>query len=296
MMDALASDSHIALEQFRIDSGSDFVWEALSARPTGPTSGSSPIAPRRGSAESAASRGDERRRSAPTQRDAVRVPLRAPRSARRLGRRGREQGESAGAPGGRVGRRPHTGAAARAAPPAGHDARATRQGEGAARTRCRVRPGGCRPRLARGDRASGSERPQHHVPRALALGRRLRSKAGCGAEALVRARCLDPPSGPGLRSSALDLPGHPRARRRRVRLDQPAFTHEVDRRRPAELRRGLPGCGRTARPGGDRRRDRSRPGAVPIRPVRREGDVVGQGGRSRLPSPAEIGARGRSIG
>ena len=29
MMDALASDSHIALEQFRIDSGSDFVWEAL---------------------------------------------------------------------------------------------------------------------------------------------------------------------------------------------------------------------------------------------------------------------------
>ncbi len=29
MMDALASDTHIALEQFRIDSGSDFVWEAL---------------------------------------------------------------------------------------------------------------------------------------------------------------------------------------------------------------------------------------------------------------------------
>jgi hypothetical protein len=29
MMDALASDSHIALEEFRIDSGSDFVWEAL---------------------------------------------------------------------------------------------------------------------------------------------------------------------------------------------------------------------------------------------------------------------------
>ncbi len=29
MMDALASDSHIALEQFRIDAGSDFVWEAL---------------------------------------------------------------------------------------------------------------------------------------------------------------------------------------------------------------------------------------------------------------------------
>jgi len=29
MMDALASDTHIALEQFRIDSGSDLVWEAL---------------------------------------------------------------------------------------------------------------------------------------------------------------------------------------------------------------------------------------------------------------------------
>jgi hypothetical protein len=29
LMDALASDTHIALEQFRIDSGSDFVWEAL---------------------------------------------------------------------------------------------------------------------------------------------------------------------------------------------------------------------------------------------------------------------------
>lgn len=29
MMDALASDTHIALEQFRIDSGADFVWEAL---------------------------------------------------------------------------------------------------------------------------------------------------------------------------------------------------------------------------------------------------------------------------
>lgn len=29
MMDALASDTHIALEQFRIDAGSDFVWEAL---------------------------------------------------------------------------------------------------------------------------------------------------------------------------------------------------------------------------------------------------------------------------
>ena len=29
MMDALGSDTHIALEQFRIDSGSDFVWEAL---------------------------------------------------------------------------------------------------------------------------------------------------------------------------------------------------------------------------------------------------------------------------
>jgi hypothetical protein len=29
MMDALVSDFHIALEQFRIDSGSDFVWEAL---------------------------------------------------------------------------------------------------------------------------------------------------------------------------------------------------------------------------------------------------------------------------
>lgn len=29
MMDALVSDYHIALEQFRIDSGSDFVWEAL---------------------------------------------------------------------------------------------------------------------------------------------------------------------------------------------------------------------------------------------------------------------------
>jgi len=29
MMDALASDTHIALEQFKIDSGSDFVWEAL---------------------------------------------------------------------------------------------------------------------------------------------------------------------------------------------------------------------------------------------------------------------------
>jgi hypothetical protein len=29
MMDALASTTHIALEQFRIDSGSDFVWEAL---------------------------------------------------------------------------------------------------------------------------------------------------------------------------------------------------------------------------------------------------------------------------
>lgn len=29
MMDALASDTHIALEQFRIDAGADFVWEAL---------------------------------------------------------------------------------------------------------------------------------------------------------------------------------------------------------------------------------------------------------------------------
>jgi len=29
MMDALASDTHIALEQFRIDAGSDFVWESL---------------------------------------------------------------------------------------------------------------------------------------------------------------------------------------------------------------------------------------------------------------------------
>lgn len=29
MMDAIVSDSHIALEQFRIDSGADFVWEAL---------------------------------------------------------------------------------------------------------------------------------------------------------------------------------------------------------------------------------------------------------------------------
>jgi hypothetical protein len=29
MMDALVSDWHIALEQFRIDSGSDFMWEAL---------------------------------------------------------------------------------------------------------------------------------------------------------------------------------------------------------------------------------------------------------------------------
>jgi hypothetical protein len=29
MMDALVSDGHIALEQFRIDSGLDFVWEAL---------------------------------------------------------------------------------------------------------------------------------------------------------------------------------------------------------------------------------------------------------------------------
>ena len=29
MMDALASNTHIALEQFRIDAGSDFVWEAL---------------------------------------------------------------------------------------------------------------------------------------------------------------------------------------------------------------------------------------------------------------------------
>ncbi len=29
VMDALASDTHIALEQFRIDAGSDFVWEAL---------------------------------------------------------------------------------------------------------------------------------------------------------------------------------------------------------------------------------------------------------------------------
>jgi len=29
MMDALASDPHIALEQTRIDSGSDLVWEAL---------------------------------------------------------------------------------------------------------------------------------------------------------------------------------------------------------------------------------------------------------------------------
>jgi hypothetical protein len=29
MMDALASDTHIALEQFRIDNGSDFVWESL---------------------------------------------------------------------------------------------------------------------------------------------------------------------------------------------------------------------------------------------------------------------------
>jgi hypothetical protein len=29
MMDALASDSHIALEEIRIDSGSDLVWEAL---------------------------------------------------------------------------------------------------------------------------------------------------------------------------------------------------------------------------------------------------------------------------
>lgn len=29
MMDALASDNHIALEQFRIDAGADFMWEAL---------------------------------------------------------------------------------------------------------------------------------------------------------------------------------------------------------------------------------------------------------------------------
>jgi hypothetical protein len=29
MMDALASDTHIALEQFRVDNGSDLVWEAL---------------------------------------------------------------------------------------------------------------------------------------------------------------------------------------------------------------------------------------------------------------------------
>jgi hypothetical protein len=32
MMDALVSPTHIALEQFRIDSGSDFVWEALGRR------------------------------------------------------------------------------------------------------------------------------------------------------------------------------------------------------------------------------------------------------------------------
>jgi hypothetical protein len=29
MMDAMVSDSHIALEQFRIDVSSDLVWEAL---------------------------------------------------------------------------------------------------------------------------------------------------------------------------------------------------------------------------------------------------------------------------
>lgn len=139
-------------------------------------------------------------------------------------------------------------------------------------------------------RADRRPRTNHHLSDARFHHRGLRSKPERARDSgpLVRRIGMDPARWARLGCAARHLLRAKPATGRRVRLDQPPSTSEVDRRRPAGISRGLPGCKAPSRAGVDRLRDR-RSHDLSHGAVRRRrglaGEKGGEGGDRELGKP-----------